>query len=171
MTTRDLKTKEELEQKRLAEEIAHEKDFSTVLVNASADGIIGYDLEGRYTLWSPAMEKISGMKRAEVLGRRAMDVFPFMKDVGLNRLYEATFRGESAKSPVSPFVVPETGAGGFFEQQNFPLFDENGKVSGGIGVVRDVTLIKAKYDQLLQQNRELLIRLEELEQELKKAKG
>jgi hypothetical protein len=40
----------DLESVRLAEEIANQDEFSTVLINASLDGIVAYDRDARYTI-------------------------------------------------------------------------------------------------------------------------
>jgi PAS domain S-box-containing protein len=168
---KEIKTGLDLESVLLAQEIADQEDFSTVIVNASQDGIIGYDTQCRYTLWSPAMERLSGMTAKEVMGRVAFDVFPFLKQEGLDHSYRVSLQGTPITSPVFRYVVPETGLAGYSIQQNFPLFDENGEVSGGIAVVRDVTLVKNKFDAMLQHNRELELRIKELEAEISNLRG
>ena len=44
--------------------------------------ILAFDRECRYTVWNPAMERITGLKREQVLGRCAFDVFPFLRRRG-----------------------------------------------------------------------------------------
>jgi PAS domain S-box-containing protein len=157
----------DFEKSSIASEMAALEDFSSVIIQASMDGILTYDLESRYTLWSPSMERLTGILSKDILGRNAYEVFPFMKEVGLDKLYEASLRGEAMRAPVSRFFVPETGATGYTEQQNFPLVDELGNVTGGLAIVRDVTAMKNKFDELSQRNRDLEAKVSELEFQLK----
>src|SRR4051812_8023345 len=60
------------------------------MVDSSVDGILAFDTECRYTAWNRAMEKISGLKREQVIGRFAFEVFPFLKQTGEDKFfYEA----------------------------------------------------------------------------------
>ena len=162
----EIRTGKSLEDVRLADAVAEQDDFSSVLLNASHDGIFAYDLDARYTLWSPSMERIAGFTAAEVLGRCAFEVFPFLDQFGLRRLYNATFRGESSRTGIIPFKVPETGAEGFLEQQNIPMFNERREVIGGIAIVRDVTALKHNFDAMVHANKLLEDKKKELELKL-----
>ena len=162
----DLATGQDLESRQLAEELSAADDFSSTLIEASVDGITAYDLEGRYTLFSPAMERLTGLRAKDVVGRIALEVFPFMKEVGIDKLYEASYRGESVRGPITPYRIPETGIEGYTEQQNFPLFNERGEVTGGMAIIRDVTKIKKRFDALHQHRREIEARIAALEEEI-----
>src|ERR671912_2139932 len=85
------------------------------LLDASLDGILAFDLECRYTAWNSAMERISGLRKEEVLGRRAFDVFPFLKDTGEDKYFFEALAGKSAVALDRPYDVPESGREGFFE--------------------------------------------------------
>lgn len=85
------------------------------------------------------MERIAGLKREDVLGKIAFDVFPFLKETGEDKYLQAALRGETATSDNRPFVVPETGRQGFFRGYYSPLVDEQKKIIGGIAVVHDIT--------------------------------
>jgi PAS domain S-box-containing protein len=165
----DFQTGLNIESASIVKEIADAEDFSTVIINASVDGILTYDSEWRYTLWSPAMEQISGLKSADVVGRKIFDVFPFLEEAGMADPIRRSLAGESVRSPSIPFYVPETGKRGYTEQQNFPLYDEAGEITGGMAVVRDVTLTKQNLDALAAKNRVLEARIQELSQTLDQA--
>ncbi|MDR3607150.1 MAG: PAS domain S-box protein [Oligoflexia bacterium] len=149
-------------------EVAEKEDFSTVLINASLDGIAVYDKNLRYTVWSPSMEALTGMKRKDVIGRRASDIFPFLKETGAEEWLMKSLKGEECRIPLLPYDVPETGRHGFIERQNFPLTDEAGKIVAVLSVVRDVTEIQKKFEELTKKNRALETRVQELERKLKK---
>jgi PAS domain S-box-containing protein len=92
----------DLESAYLLEGLAIRDDFSTVIINNSLDGIITFDRECRYTLWSPAMEKITGLSSADVIGKYAFDLFPFLVQEGIDQLYYSSLRGEA--SPRSKII-------------------------------------------------------------------
>ena len=113
--------------------------FLRGLLEASVDGIMGFDRECRFTAWNRAMECISGLRREEVVGKRAFDVFPFMKETGEFRYFLEALAGRSVVGENRPFAVPQTGRAGFFEGYYSPLKNELGETIGGVGVVRDIT--------------------------------
>jgi PAS domain S-box-containing protein len=109
------------------------------LIEASIDGILAFDRECRYVAWNRAMESMSGVSRAEVLGKCAFDVFPFLKETGESEYLLEALAGRSVVVENRPYAVPETGRAGFFEGYYSPLRDEGGEVVGGIAVIRDIT--------------------------------
>jgi PAS domain S-box-containing protein len=109
------------------------------LIEASVDGILAFDRECRYIAWNRAMESISGVRRDEVLGKCAFDVFPFLKETGEEKYLLEALAGRSAITENRPYAVPETGRAGFFEGYYSPLRNERGEIVGGIGIIRDIT--------------------------------
>jgi PAS domain S-box-containing protein len=89
--------------------------FLRQLLDASIAGILAFDRDCRYTVWNRAMELISGMRREEVLGKCAFDVFPFLKQTGDDKYFYAALEGYTATSHNTPYTVPETGHQGFFK--------------------------------------------------------
>jgi PAS domain S-box-containing protein len=165
-TVVDINTGRDIEFSRLAQTL--EDDFSDVLINASMDGIIGYDRDYRYTIWSPAIEEISGLRADQVIGKYALDLFPFLKEVGLIDAYRASLQGKSTKTPMYPYYVPSTGKKGYCEQFNVPLFDDLGRVTGGMAIVRDVTATHDRLEKIMKRYRELEERVKTLEATLEK---
>jgi PAS domain S-box-containing protein len=162
----EFRTGRDWERVQLAEQVAKEEDFSTVVINASLDGIVTYDLNSRYTLWNPQMERLTGLKSDQVLGKFAYDLFPFLRDAGIDKLYEGTFRGETGTSAIMRFTIPATGSTGYTQQTNFPLYNEFGEITGGIAVIRDMTSIKNRFDKLISENHALEKQVRELELKL-----
>ena len=85
------------------------------------------------------MERITGLKREDVLGKCAFDLFPFIKETGEDKCLYAALAGESATSDNRPYIVPESGREGFFKAFYSPLRNEQNEVVGGIAVVHDIT--------------------------------
>jgi PAS domain S-box-containing protein len=109
------------------------------LIEASVDGILAFDRECRYLAWNEAMESISGVRRDEVLGKCAFDVFPFLKETGEEKYLLEALEGRSVVAENRPYAVPETGRAGFFEGYYSPLRNERGEIVGGIAIIRDIT--------------------------------
>jgi PAS domain S-box-containing protein len=109
------------------------------LLEGSFDGILGFDLEFRYTIWGSGMERISGVPAARVLGRVAFEVFPFLVETGEDEVFRRVLRGESVRDLERPFRVPESGREGFFEGCYYPVLAASGAITGGMAIIRDVT--------------------------------
>lgn len=65
---------ESLEEKAL--EYQTLKDFSESIVESIDGGVVTCNLEGAVESWNPAMEKLYGLTRSEVTGKKLEDVFP-----------------------------------------------------------------------------------------------
>ena len=113
--------------------------FLKCLLEANVDGIIAFDMDCRYTLWNRAMEEFSGVKREEVLGRSAFELFDCLKETGEDKYYLAAIAGKTVVAEARPYNIPETGRSGFFDGYYSPRHDENGSVIGGVAIIRDVT--------------------------------
>ena len=113
--------------------------FLTRLLDASLDGILTFDRACRYTSWNLAMERLSGIPRENVLGKHAFDVFPFLIETGEDKCFFAALGGESTFSENRPYIIPESGREGFFKGYYSPLRDEQNRIVGGIGFIRDIT--------------------------------
>lgn len=113
--------------------------FLKCLLEANVDGIIAFDREYRYTTWNRAMERISGVKREEVLGKCAFDLFPCLKETGEDKYYLEALAGKSVVAENRPYKIAQSGRNGFFEGYYSPRHDEKGEVIGGVAIIRDIT--------------------------------
>src|SRR6476620_5362181 len=113
--------------------------FLKCLLEANVDGIIAFDRDFRYTTWNRAMERISGVKREEVLGKCAFDIFECLTQTGEDHFYREALAGRSVVAENRPYVIPQSGRHGFFEGYYSPRHDEHGEVIGGVAIIRDIT--------------------------------
>ena len=121
------------------------------LLGSVHEGIIVYDRGLRYRLWNPFMERISGKSAAEVLGRLPLDVFPWLKAVGImDRLQAALAR--QAPEPLE-FPAEVLGRPCWMVNTTTAMHDEHGEVVGLIGIVHDVTDRKRAEIALREQER------------------
>lgn len=125
--------------KQLTDRLRENEERLRLLIESSQDGIIAYDNDIRYILWNKAMERISGVKREALLGKSPFEVFPFLEEVGEGEAFRDAVKGKPTVRGAMRYNVPQTERHGFFQSAHFPLFDANGKIIGGMAIIRDVT--------------------------------
>jgi PAS domain S-box-containing protein len=94
--------------------------------------MFAFDCEFKLTAWNSAMERISGRSRAEVLGKSAIDVFPFLRDIEV-------LEGKELVSENHPYGPSEPGV---LKCHYSPLVDDNSNICGGIAVIADISARK-----------------------------
>ncbi len=124
-----------------------EKFLRTVIADAN-EGIIVYDRNMRITLWNRFMEELTGLKASEVQGKNALELFPFHKENGIDKLLSLALEGTTAESPDFAFNISSTGKNGWARGVYSPNYDAHGKIIGAIGIVRDVTERKQAVEAL-----------------------
>ena len=134
--------------------------FLKCLLEANVDGIIAFDRELRYTTWNRAMERISGVKREEVLGKYAFDLFPCLKETSEDKYYLEALAGRSVVAENRPYTIPQSGRSGFFDGYYSPRHDEAGEVVGGVAIIRDVTDRKIVEASALDDHKRLAFHVE-----------
>src|ERR1041385_3503312 len=127
--------------------------FLKCLLEANVDGIIAFDRDFRYTTWNRAMERISGVKRENVLGKNAFELFPCLKQTGEDQYYREALAGRSTVAENRPYIIAQSGCSGFFDGYYSPRHDEKGEVVGGVAIIRDVTERNAVEASTLEERR------------------
>jgi PAS domain S-box-containing protein len=134
------KLQREISDRRSAEEeLRQEKILSRCLINNNLDGVFAFDNDCRYTMWNPEMGRISGLEKEAVLGRSAFDVFPTLKETGEDRFYNNALDGKTVSAMNRKYIMPVTGEQVSFESYYFPLVNEDGNITGGLAIIRDIT--------------------------------
>lgn len=126
----------------------------TALLESIAEGVVTTDAEGRITSINPAMERLSGWRQAEVVGRKYSEAYPAFdasgeplpeeerilaralvdKAIATNRGFDTFFRiRDGRRIPVSATAAP--------------VFGDDGQSVGVVEVVRDVSS-EREVDQL-----------------------
>ena len=106
------------------------------------------------------MERMAGLKREEVIGKRAFELFPFLVETGEDRCFYTALSGERAVSENRPYTVPATGRKGLFEARYSPLLNEQREIIGGIAVVRDISDRKRAEEEAQEAHQRLLFHVE-----------
>jgi PAS domain S-box-containing protein len=109
------------------------------LLDQSDEGAVTFDQALRITSWNRAMERISGLRSSEVVGRNALELFPFLCEIGEDRHFHDALAGRTARSLCRPYAVPATGQSGWFDASYAPIRATDGSIIGGGAIVHDVT--------------------------------
>jgi PAS domain S-box-containing protein len=113
--------------------------FSRDVISCAREGIVVYDKDLHILLWNKFMEDLTGIPAATLLGKNAIERFPFHKVTGVAGLMEQALSGTSGESQDFPFTVPSTGKSGWVRGIYSPHYDTSGTITGVIGIIRDVT--------------------------------
>ncbi len=106
------------------------------------------------------MERISGVRREDVLGKNAFVLFPFLRETGEDKCFLAALAGTNSVSDKRPYTIPETGREGFFRGYYSPLRDEQNEIVGGIAIIRDITKRKRAEEDALEAHQRLTFHVE-----------
>jgi PAS domain S-box-containing protein len=118
-----------------------------ILVSAQ-EGIIVYDRQLLYALWNPFMERYTGMKERDVLGKHPLDLFPFLSEMGVFAKIEKALAGEVTFACDIPFSPAGTNETRWFNAVYAPLRDEQGEIAGVVATVNAVTKQKQVEEEL-----------------------
>lgn len=136
-------------------------ELNREIVLSAQEGIIVHGRELRYLLWNSYMERITGLKAADVLGKHPLEVFPFMAEEGVYADLEKALAGEIVSSHDTHFFVPQTDHQGWTNNNFAPLRDDKGNIIGVVATVRDITKRKQEEEQL-RKSEALLSQAEEM---------
>jgi PAS domain S-box-containing protein len=126
--------------------------FAESILESSPDGIFAYDLGGRYAIWNRAVEELTGLARADVIGHLPPETPAGLID-GARDARAAALLGEKAE--LRNVVIDAPGSEGRAVDVVYaPLYDGYGRITGGIGHVRDVTDRNA-FEQELRRSQKL----------------
>ena len=124
---------------RAQRELRESNQFQQEIISGAGEGMIVLNSELRYTVFNSYMEKMTGMRADRVLGRRCVDVFPFLREHGIEDLLQRALTGETVSSDDIPYRIDETGRSGWAVATYGPHRNAASQIVGVIGIVHDVT--------------------------------
>jgi len=117
------------------------------LVQAIPDIVYFKDAEGHNLIVNSAFEKLVGLKREEIIGKRDEELFPPDLAAQCRKSDEEVFsKGVAVR--VEEQTVDGKGNKRFFDTIKVPIRDKNGNIAGLIGVSRDITEHKVIEEKL-----------------------
>jgi PAS domain S-box-containing protein len=138
-----------------------EKELSERLLQSSIDSIFALDKNQNFILFNSGSEKLTGFRKEEVIGNNIYKVFPFLNELGEDKLIKQALRGRHSISKDRWFNIPSTRKKGYFEAYYTPVTDHNNEVTGVLAIVRNTTRRKLTLEALEKTKRELEKRVNE----------
>jgi PAS domain S-box-containing protein len=134
---------------RLVEELAQERDLLRILMDNLPDAIYIKDSECRFTRINAAHARLLGVAdSSEAIGKTDLDFFP-REDA---QRFVATERNiiETGRPLIGNLdrIPDATGKPRWISNTEVPVKDAQGRVTGIVGVARDVTELKATVQEL-----------------------
>ena len=140
--------------KRIQAELESDKahlQFKSTLLSAIGDAVIATDLQGKILYWNEAAESIYGWKSSEVTGKNILEVTP--DEESKAHASEIMLALKFGKSWSGEFFVRHRDGRQFpVRVTNTPIVNEQGTLTGIIGVSRDITLRKSAEESLRKSN-------------------
>ena len=122
--------------------------FNTEIISQAGEGIIVYDRNLCYVAWNKFMERLTGASSEDVLGRKALDLFPHLSETGVDRLLNRALNGETVSSPDIPFYSSFADQKGWVVGTYAPHRNAGGEIIGVIATLQDITERKRAEDAL-----------------------
>ena len=136
----------DLSSKELLQANSDMRSIFECIINSSNDGVLAFDLDCRYMAWNPGMEKITGLAQPEVLGKTVHEISPLIMEEEAVKIFNAALSGEMTTLAGEFTLAGDGGSGesgtvrrGFFEGYFSPLHNIQGRVIGGLAIIRDIT--------------------------------
>ncbi len=121
--------------------------FAEEIIHNASDGIVVMDRRLRYVLWNRVMEEKFGYSAELMLGRCVYDVFPALKELGIDRLHERVLNGETVTGPDLEIRRPDGTS--FWRSVTYtPHRNAQDEITGVIGLTHDITERKLAEKQL-----------------------
>ncbi|MGK7395432.1 MAG: PAS domain S-box protein [Candidatus Cyclobacteriaceae bacterium M3_2C_046] len=113
------------------------------LFNSTIDGIFSLDQQLTITNWNRQMERYSGLKRENCVGRSAIELFPLLNNY--QKDFQQVLRGKVVVKNGMPFnPMLNNGLEDYYEGYYTPLKDDQQEVVGLMGVVRELGMRSKK---------------------------
>lgn len=153
ITSRDITERRQIEEALSDSEAQARRDsaFAQLLIDSSFDAISALDIEERYIAWNPGMERLIGVPKEEVLGKRATEVFPWLEETGSLALMRRALAGEVIIEHDRPYNIPVLGRSGYTTIQMTPLRDESDGIIGMLSVAHETTERRRSQQALAEQ--------------------
>lgn len=122
--------------------------FNQEVISNASVGVIVYDEQLRYVEWNTFMENTTGMKKKDIVGKNALEVFPHVLEQGVDKLLRQALAGQTISSPDINYRCPQTGKTGWAINTYTPHRNSTGQIIGVIGIIRDITERKRAEETL-----------------------
>jgi two-component system, cell cycle sensor histidine kinase and response regulator CckA len=126
-----------------------ERRFRSFCENAPVI-IFTLDTQGVVTYLSPAWDKILGQDRAELIGRRFVDLIADTGTQGCENTFEELIRGQKSVAELNLTLLHKSGSRRLFNTSLAANSDTEDRITGIIGLAKDITEERKLQYQLFQ---------------------
>src|SRR5512132_1012721 len=114
-------------------------DFGASLIDGLEHAVIVTDGRLDILAWNSVMERLTGVSRAEALGRPAASLLQFVADQPVAAHLERALQGEESTTGDVRYDIAATGRSGWLQARYAPWRDRDGRIAGVMGFHADVT--------------------------------
>jgi len=139
------------ERRTMERQLRSQEEFRRHLLESFPDLILVLDLKGQYTFVSPRIRELLGYGPEALLGKNVEDAENSSPE--LAKLYQTMAEGESSRASCEYGARHQDGSERMMLGIASPLRDAEGKPTGVILSVRDVTIEKRLEQQIIQSER------------------
>ncbi len=139
------------DRRKMERELAQEGEFRRRLLESFPDLILVVDLDERYTFVSSRVRDLLGCKPEDMLGKRISDLEDHSPE--LASLYHTVVSGKEGLWSAEYGARHRDGTWRTMRASGSPLVDGEGKISGVIISVRDITIERKLEQQVVQSER------------------
>jgi PAS domain S-box-containing protein len=139
------------DRRRMERQLVQQEEFRRRLLESFPDLILVFDLEERYTFVSSRSRDLLGYEPAEMIGKKISGVEDHSPD--LASLYQAVVSGKQAFGSAEYSARHRNGSWRTMRASASQLSDDEGKISGVIVSVRDITVERKLEEQVVQSER------------------
>lgn len=138
--------------KKIIHSLRTQEENYRMLVENSYDIIYRLDLEGNFTFISNAWSTLLGQSVEEALGR-SFRPFVHPEDLSGVECFFQQIKDTKQRQEWSHYrLLHENGSWRWYTTTATPIWDNEGRLIGYTGTARDVTEVKAAYDELAEKN-------------------
>jgi PAS domain S-box-containing protein len=139
------------DRRRMERQLAQQEEFRRRLLESFPDLILVVDLEERYTFVSSRARDLLGYEPAEMLGKKISSLEDHSPD--LAALYQTVASGQQVFGSAEYGARHRNGSWRTMRASASQLTDDEGKISGVIISVRDITVERKLEEQIVQSER------------------
>jgi diguanylate cyclase (GGDEF)-like protein/PAS domain S-box-containing protein/putative nucleotidyltransferase with HDIG domain len=125
-------------EKLLEQQLEESQKLIQSIINNTTDAIYIKDIEGKYLLFNPQAEKITGKLKDDVLGKDDFYLFP-PDEAKVVMDGDRAIMDNGETQTYEEIVTDATGKIAVFSSTKGPIFDEHNKVQGLFGIARNIT--------------------------------
>jgi PAS domain S-box-containing protein len=139
------------EKQNMERQLEQQEEFRSRLLESFPDLILVVDLEERYTFVSSRAHDLLGYNSVDMLGKKITDLDDYSPELAL--LYHTVVSGRQAFGSAEYGARHRNGNWRTMRASGSPLADAEGKITGVIISVRDITIERKLEQQVVQSER------------------